>query len=537
MYATARNSADLSSTVNAPAQYNSNVNYTDYTDSTTPTRAVWVISAVRIRQVRTQLEPTYQPGLLPGAILNKVPEFTQDKIDSTVRDFSSYGYTEDYTSNQYTNDYAQVLESPDIVLSHNGRSRSYPGLAGHTLSLGTCSSDVYLESICQGTWTPFFWPPNATAGGQALDDVNFMQNSRWIDDQTAMVQTVVDIWNPNNGIRVQMFFWLETLNSGRVVPNAPQSAVKHWIPEAVSSVDWVAVFALYYLCEEVQDLVLQGPKQYLCTNRWVHVMDITAIASTMAMSVWYYISTGMLVALQDPALYPFRAAAASLQTSTSLALFFIIFKSLKFTRNIPVMCLAGNVFAHVITDIALFLVVMLVLMTAFGALFYSILVLNTVDFESFPKALFALFRGLQGDMDVDALVAASPLYGPLIYSAYITAVLFMAFTLLIGMISSAHDAVKNNVCEDGLIQMLLQKANGGAAAVEGAPDVLETLRRMEERMDVLAQSTRQLTKELRRLRGEDVDPPSPSLGLERKDDCDGEEEPVMHMQNLQAIVV
>ena len=73
--------------------------------------------------------------------------------------------------------------------------------------------------------------------------------------------------------------------------------------------------------------------------------------------------------------------------------------------------------------------------------------------------------------------------------------------------------------------------------MEGAPDVLETLRRMEERMDVLAQSTKQLTKELRRLRGEDVDPPSPSLGLERKDDCDGEEEPVMHMQNLQAIVV
>ena len=86
---------------------------------------------------------------------------------------------------------------------------------------------------------------------------------------------MISVWNPNNNIEARFFFWLECLNSGRVIPNKPQVSVPQittpldaWplfqasittlsdhgsidggSGREISTVSPILVFAFYYLCE------------------------------------------------------------------------------------------------------------------------------------------------------------------------------------------------------------------------------------------------------------------------------------------------
>lgn len=73
--------------------------------------------------------------------------------------------------------------------------------------------------------------------------------------------------------------------------------------------------------------------------------------------------------------------------------------------------MVGMVFTDVIADVAIFLIIVLVLLVAFATLFYFNLSLALSDFESLPKSLYSVFRGLTGDMDMSGIFEAAPTIG------------------------------------------------------------------------------------------------------------------------------
>ena len=68
--------------------------------------------------------------------------------------------------------------------------------------------------------------PDSTAWAEGLDtDIDLMENSSWIDTDTAMVEVACTIWNPNNNLQGNVFHTVEFTNAGLVNPMRPEFTV------------------------------------------------------------------------------------------------------------------------------------------------------------------------------------------------------------------------------------------------------------------------------------------------------------------------
>ena len=96
-------------------------------------------------------------------------------------------------------------------------------------------------------------------------------------------------------------------------------------------------------------------------------------------------------------------------------------------------------------------------------------ILFATDMQSFStpgRSFFTMFRGLLGDIDVDTLVETQPTLGPVVFSLYVTMVLFIAFTILIAIISDSYDAAKDVVPEEGTMVSISRKVQEWTASDE-----------------------------------------------------------------------
>jgi len=225
-------------------------------------------------------------------------------------------------------------------------------------------------------------------------------------------------------------------------------------------VNLLLLCAFFYIVEELQDLYAEGIREYILGAGWMNLMDWLAIfACLLTYSAWIrYFS--VISAFHEPIPYPLLLSTISLQINTGVTLFCIIFKGLKFTMTIPVMCSIGNCFAHVMVPIALFTGVVCVLQLAFGMIFHLTFCTSMVQFETLPSAMFSMFRGLLGDMDVDGLLQAQPFWGPMFYICYVTAVLFIALTILIAIVCYSYDEVKDVPPKQGLVLNFCDTVSG-----------------------------------------------------------------------------
>ena len=71
-------------------------------------------------------------------------------------------------------------------------------------------------------------------------------------------------------------------------------------------------------------------------------------------------------------------------------LFCVVFRALKFSKNIPVMCSIGSTFSNAVADILLFLVVIFVLFIAFAMMFHVIFAFDMDSFAGLGVALFSV---------------------------------------------------------------------------------------------------------------------------------------------------
>jgi len=164
-----------------------------------------------------------------------------------------------------------------------------------------------------------------------------------------------------------------------------------------------------------------------------------------------------------------------------------------FTRHVPVMCAIGNTFQQCFVDITLFLIVVFVLLVAFGSAF-NVLYACTTEYHVFgniSNSVFSLFRGLLGDLDVAHMQAAYPVLTPVVFVLYVSTVLFIAFTILISIISEAYEIVKDRKPAEPLLTQAFEAVLGKdmslapdeAEVAVSLKDVLEAIHRLEARMD------------------------------------------------------
>eukprot|EP00658_Telonema_sp_P-2_P003289 TRINITY_DN11213_c0_g1_i1.p1 TRINITY_DN11213_c0_g1~~TRINITY_DN11213_c0_g1_i1.p1 ORF type:complete len:284 (+),score=82.00 TRINITY_DN11213_c0_g1_i1:95-946(+) len=210
-----------------------------------------------------------------------------------------------------------------------------------------------------------------------------------------------------------------------------------------------------------------------------------------------------------------------------------ILRSLKFTSHVPVMCTIGDTFSNAMKPTMLFLFAIVVLFLGFGVSFNVIFSTDLDAFSRLDVTLFSMFRGLSGDIDADSISDVQPVIGPLIFSLFLTVVLFVAFTILIAIVSDAYDVAKERKPQKGLLLELSQKLDellGNESAEENQPkpgeqgcgprELGELAQQIEERfvqlMDVSNEQQRELLTRIDRLEQQihDQNSASPPLDLQ-----------------------
>jgi len=410
--------------------------------------ANWVVINLRIRQVRVELQDmdpqgTVDPAGQPGLTFNKrIPQYTssvQNKKTRTFADHAGASYTETYHDNKFMNSWGQNLEAPDLTVagSSTGGFMFYPGKSGQTLT----SSNPF--GIQGGSWRPLTYTDSTAFSAAMLADLDFMESSGWIDHLTAFLTVELAVWNPNNNLFVSWTYPIEFLNSGQMILSPPYAGTNKVVDDPYPAVYIPLIWAFYFFNCELQDLVIEGAYHYFYVMFSYNLVDVACVGASFAMSCTAFTLVGTLPAITEPSIWPATGFLVSYQRAAGIALFCAVFKVLQFTRKIPVMCHVGRTFTACALDISLFLVVMFVLFFAFAMVFYANFRLTMPAFANFSDTIFYVFRGLQGEMDADALVLADPFIGPIVYSLYVTILLYVSFTLLIGMVCAAYDDVRN----------------------------------------------------------------------------------------------
>merc|ERR1712159_278067 len=126
-----------------------------------------------------------------------------------------------------------------------------------------------------------------------------------------------------------------------------------------------------------------------------------------------------------------------------MLLFVMIFKTLKFMRNVPIMKNITDTFADVSLTISIFFVVMIVIFLAFAMLFNLTFSLSMPGFDNLGNSLFSIFLAMTGNIDVATMKMAHPVWGPLFYCVFNTVVVFVGFTILIAIVSDSYESVKD----------------------------------------------------------------------------------------------
>ena len=117
------------------------------------------------------------------------------------------------------------------------------------------------------------------------------------------------------------------------------------------------------------------------------------------------------------------------------------FRLLTFTKNIPLMAAIGNTFSGAVLELIAFCCVMFVLFAAF-AMFFNITILNgQQQWGTLTDAMMSVtIDGLVGNMETGPIVQALPVLGPLFYSLYLFAILFVGFAILISIITDSCES-------------------------------------------------------------------------------------------------
>jgi len=417
---------------------------------------VWWMVGCYIRQVRVK------PKSIKGTALEGVniplteiyPDFTEEEQDTSIRSWKNGTVKEGWMGDDFVNEYFITKGSPRYRGSPLLGQIHYPGQSGQVFGGDFTSARAGPEQNYPGYWMGINSPvPN---GSRWDADLNTMEESWWIDEQTRLVQLGCRGTNANTNQRFLALYSLEIGASGIVYPTEPEISTELLNRDnehTWKSVTVLLVFFFYYLNEEIYEMSTLSLSDYFMTCGWLNLLDWFGIATSLGS----YIMLCDLVG-RRPSQYPFAhfgdgahrqgfwsqmQTQQTLQLMLATTLFFLWFKALKFAQNVPIMSTIGTTFSRAVTEILMFACVMGALFMAFGMWFHVMLCTKVPAFGTFEGAMQqVVLNGLMGELSADEISKHLPTLGPLFYSMYIFSVLFVGFTILIAMIADRYEAAK-----------------------------------------------------------------------------------------------
>eukprot|EP00656_Telonema_subtile_P027040 TRINITY_DN29035_c0_g1_i1.p1 TRINITY_DN29035_c0_g1~~TRINITY_DN29035_c0_g1_i1.p1 ORF type:complete len:273 (+),score=64.43 TRINITY_DN29035_c0_g1_i1:157-975(+) len=256
------------------------------------------------------------------------------------------------SSSSYTNIYGKQLQSWDFV---GASGLHYPGAGGLVYSdngwpgcwFGTAEpSQVHGATGCllRGTWFAEL-PKSVTFEANYDREIAWLSRNRGLEINNALTQLSCNVINTNLKAQAFVTYSIEAENSGYLSPADPIVTLSTYPMKSPQIVYFPLVLGFYILCEEIQDMMIFGWRQWLLHEGWLNLMDLLAVGTLLLVYVFELLYYGVLPELDMQNLrgdtwWTLASVQSSWQTLLGLACFAMVFKGLKFTHNVPVMSLS-----------------------------------------------------------------------------------------------------------------------------------------------------------------------------------------------------
>jgi len=313
-------------------------------------------------------------------------------------------------------------------------------------------------------------------------DVASMQANRWIDQYTAMLAVTCSAMNANSDLVLRVRYTIEFTVEGKVRPRAPYTMIGKLNAEKGKDYDILAysrqisIFLIFSFHGIGSLVVIANRRGFGNIRNYWSMLVIHLLSCLSGMVVWllkavalYYwpkslsttgaeivTSFARLSEVIDDRLsanhegneYSYFVSSTGYMLRQSqifmgLTEFFIMLGLLCWVDNIPHLNLFGRTLWRSALPCTMFFIIFFTLLLGFAALFQ--IIFSKLYFRTLQISLFTLFRGMLGDFPIDEMTYFEPVLAPLLYIIYLTVMLFTAFTILIAIISSAHQQVNEEI--------------------------------------------------------------------------------------------
>jgi len=319
------------------------------------------------------------------------------------------------------------------------------------------------------------------------NDIDRLEQTRWIDSKTAMVHLTCQFINRNINMNATIRYVVEFTNAGLTRPYSPFIHATHKIEtdnddDPRRSFSLVLLFGMWSLMENIliesyDDNVLTGKGHGALREGWrwwlptlprAHPANIINVAIFAVSTVVQYYR--LAAAWYRPTeTYPMFSGyiyskAVSVEENHfwfAILILLVCLEAVFMCDSIPYLNIIGRTLAASIGPIVMFTLVFGLIMYGFTVLFYIVYQSSIPTFSTMPQAFFALFRGMLGDVPLDDMLFAKPLLTPGLFMTFCFLTLFVVFTVLIAVISDAYQ----EVLEDKEGQKLDQDDEGGVAVI------------------------------------------------------------------------
>ena len=288
-------------------------------------------------------------------------------------------------------------------------------------------------------------------------NLSLLQNNSWIDRQTRAVIAEFSIYNPNINIFIVAEIIIEFLPSGTILTSSrfdPISLLNFYTGFALFTIacDIIyVIFIVYFMISEIRELCKQGKKYF--THFWSFVEWLIIIFSWAAVAMYAYRIYASIeisnffkktsgygyyklqyVTLWNESLRYCLAFCACLGTLKFL-------KLLRFDKRVSFL---SSTIQYASKQLIAFGFMFFILWCAFVQLMYIFFQDKILGFSTFLRSMTTCFQIMLGKFQVNPLLQANPLFGPIIFSIYNIFIVFILLNMFISIINDAFSAIRSS---------------------------------------------------------------------------------------------
>ncbi|XP_064627409.1 polycystin-2-like isoform X2 [Lineus longissimus] len=293
----------------------------------------------------------------------------------------------------------------------------------------------------------------------SLAKIITLKENLWLDRGSRVVFVDFTVYNANINLFCVIRILVEFPPTGGALPSHVFRTVK--LLRYVTPKDFFVLaceclftlFIIYYIIEEA--IEIKKHRLGYFKSVW-NILDIIVIVISIICIIFNIyrtikVSEILTQLLKEPEQYADFEFLSFWQiqfnNAVAIAVFCSWVKVFKYISFNKTMTQLSSTLARCAKDLAGFAVMFFIIFFAFAQLGYLIFGTQVRDFNSFPSAVFTLFRIILGDFNFHELESANRVLGPIYFMLYVFFVFFVLLNMFLAIINDTYSEVKADIAE------------------------------------------------------------------------------------------